>query len=94
MPYMVIVGAWNDEDNVMFDELTNKLAKGATIRDFAKVDEGDVEGEDKEADIKVEKVREEVREEPAVTIDARGPTSSFPRVFSFEDGTTDLAADR
>ena len=51
-------------------ELTNKLAKGAIIRDFAEVDEGDVGGEDEEADIRVEKVREEVREEPAVTVDA------------------------
>ena len=28
----------------MFDELTKKLAKGVTICDFMKVDEGDVRG--------------------------------------------------
>ena len=44
MPYMVRVGAWNDEDDALFDELTNKLAKGATIRDFAEVDKGNVGG--------------------------------------------------
>jgi len=44
MSYMVRVGAWNDEDDALFDELTNYLAKGATIQDFAKVDEGDVGG--------------------------------------------------
>ena len=44
MPYMVGVGAWNDEEDALFDELTNKLAKGATIRDFAEVDKGDVGG--------------------------------------------------
>ena len=76
MPYMVIVGAWKDEADPLFDGLANKLAKGATIRDFAEVDEGDVVGEDEEVDIRVEKVREEVREEPTVRVDARGPTSS------------------
>ena len=97
MPYMVRVGAWKDEKDAMFDELANKLAKGATIRDFAEVDEGDVVGEDEEVDIRVEKVREEVREEPTMRVDARktyffeGP---FPRVFSYGDGTTNLAADR
>ena len=76
MPYMVIVGAWKDEADPLFDGLANKLAKGATIRDFTEVDEGDVRGEDEEADIRVEKVCEEVREQLAVTVDARGPNSS------------------
>ena len=71
MPYMVRVGAWKDEAVALFDELTNKLAKGATIKDFTEVDEGDVVGEDEEVDIRVEKVREEVREEPTVTVHAR-----------------------
>ena len=32
-------------------------------------------GADEETDIRVEEVRKEVREESAVTVDARGPTS-------------------
>ena len=73
---MVGVGAWNDDEDALFDELTKKLAKGATIRDFAKVNKGDVGGKDEKANIWVEEFREEVREEPAVIAKARGPTSS------------------
>ena len=62
MPYMVRVGAWKDEADALFDKLTNKLAKGATIRDFVEVDDGDFGGEDEEVDIRVEKFHEEVRE--------------------------------
>ena len=88
MPYMVIVGAWKDEVDPLSDELANKLAKGATIRDFAEVDEGDVVGEDEEVDIRVEKVHEEVREEPTVRVDARGPTSS--RALSPESSVPEI----
>ncbi len=46
MPYLARdPGAWKDNADPLLDDLTKKLAKGATIRDFAEVDEANVRGE-------------------------------------------------
>ncbi len=45
MPYLARgPRAWKEKADPLLDELTKKLAKGATIWDFAEVDEGDVGG--------------------------------------------------